>query len=650
MQKYPPLCHADGSPDERAYQGFFEPFYRGRVRRRPADAHRARRPAARPATATQPLSPESLADHPRARRRRVSTSPTETALDWLRAYAVAGGHLVLGPRTGYADDEARARHDADAGAPAAALAGVRYDEFSNLLAPVDVRAVDRASAASCRRARRHPVGRRAAASPTRDVLATYDHPHFGRWPAVTTRAARPRAASPTSAPSRTRPRWQGRSCGGPAPARRRAWRDLPGKVTVDQAPPHRTDAACASSTTGAGPRVSVTAPVELHGRAQQRRARARRRRSRLGPWDVTRPASSLKQPAHSRHGHRAVCHVLHRRRRARHEAYTAARPLGSSRRGVRDGPGWSRHRPAHAYSPDVGHHLPAARQRSRASRAGATARSTRRRRSCRAAGWSRRSRSPPCRPPGQRRRRDPAGLQERRRRHDLAAAVAGQGAGVPLVERPGYAKYVSNWTNPYLYVLPQAVGSLAAGTLLMASVVSGDDYYYLEHKAADPELDADQRRRPQRTWRSPCTPAPTTASTWTRRQRHHHRRLAGRQRRRDRHERRRPPTPTAGRPRLGAVPDGLQRPTGLLLLGRGRLHRLRPEHRRADPGPDNDTGTDSHGQILAHRTWNGTSAAWSAPGRRRRRDHRHHGGGKTRSAAAGRAWPTSCRPATASGC
>ncbi len=51
---------------------------------------------------------------------------------------------------------------------------------------------------------------------------------------------------------------------------------------------------------------------------------------------------------------------------------------------------------------------------------------------------------------------------------------------------PDVAKYVSNWTNPYLYVLPEAVGDLAAGTLLLTSVVSGDDQFYLEHKAADP--------------------------------------------------------------------------------------------------------------------------------------------------------------------
>jgi hypothetical protein len=51
---------------------------------------------------------------------------------------------------------------------------------------------------------------------------------------------------------------------------------------------------------------------------------------------------------------------------------------------------------------------------------------------------------------------------------------------------PAYSQYVSNWTNPYLYVPPQAVGNLASGTLLMASVVSGDDYYYLDQKASNP--------------------------------------------------------------------------------------------------------------------------------------------------------------------
>lgn len=55
-----------------------------------------------------------------------------------------------------------------------------------------------------------------------------------------------------------------------------------------------------------------------------------------------------------------------------------------------------------------------------------------------------------------------------------------------LSKNPRYAKYTSNWTNPYLYVLPETVGNLKKGTLLLAGVVSGDDYYYKQHKAADP--------------------------------------------------------------------------------------------------------------------------------------------------------------------
>ena len=58
-------------------------------------------------------------------------------------------------------------------------------------------------------------------------------------------------------------------------------------------------------------------------------------------------------------------------------------------------------------------------------------------------------------------------------------------APAQLSADPAYAKYTSNWTNPYLYVLPQNVGDLSAGTLLLASIVSGDDHYYEEQKAAE---------------------------------------------------------------------------------------------------------------------------------------------------------------------
>ena len=59
-------------------------------------------------------------------------------LDWLRRYAEAGGHLVVGPRTGYADDEARARAQTQP-ARLSEPAGAWYDEFSNLDGPVPVR-------------------------------------------------------------------------------------------------------------------------------------------------------------------------------------------------------------------------------------------------------------------------------------------------------------------------------------------------------------------------------------------------------------------------------------------------------------------------------------------------------------------------------
>jgi len=109
----------------------------------------------------------------------------DETLGRLRDYAFAGGHLVVGPRTGYADTEARARADRMP-AGLAEAAGVWYDEFGNLRAPVGVTGDPETLAL--------PPG--AAATRWIDglqpegatILATYEHPHFGRWPAVTTQA------------------------------------------------------------------------------------------------------------------------------------------------------------------------------------------------------------------------------------------------------------------------------------------------------------------------------------------------------------------------------------------------------------------------------------------------------------------------------
>ncbi|TCO35905.1 beta-galactosidase [Kribbella steppae] len=171
MQKYPPLSHEDGSPDERSYHGLFDPFYRGAF-----DAGLQVR-----IQHTSQFTGD-VAEHP------VLVVPglylaDDGLLEQLVAYAAAGGHLVVGPRTGYADSEARAR-TATMPAGLAAAAGVSYDEFSNLSGELPVSGS------------RLALGHDAAGTRWADglqvddaeVLATYEHPHFGRWPAITTRA------------------------------------------------------------------------------------------------------------------------------------------------------------------------------------------------------------------------------------------------------------------------------------------------------------------------------------------------------------------------------------------------------------------------------------------------------------------------------
>jgi beta-galactosidase len=174
MQKYPPLAARDGGPDSRAYQGLTEPFYRGAF-----DAGRA----------VRILHPSQLADvavgaFPVLIAAGLYLADDET-LGWLRSYALAGGHLILGPRTGYADHEARPRRDRMP-ARLADLAGAWYDEFSNLPAPVPVVPAGEFPAPGPAAATRWIDGLHADGA---TVLARYDHPHFGRWPAITTRAA-----------------------------------------------------------------------------------------------------------------------------------------------------------------------------------------------------------------------------------------------------------------------------------------------------------------------------------------------------------------------------------------------------------------------------------------------------------------------------
>jgi beta-galactosidase len=185
MQKYPALSTPDGEPDAASYHRFFDPFYRGAF-----DSGRQVRIVHIRQLHDPRGEREGVTPDEAARRHPVLVVPAlylaaDSTLDWLAAYARAGGHLVLGPRTGYADHEARARHESAPGRLVDA-AGVWYDEFSNLGADVPLKPVPGS-----------PLELPPGAAATRwadgltildaKVLAEYDHPHFGRWPAVTTR-------------------------------------------------------------------------------------------------------------------------------------------------------------------------------------------------------------------------------------------------------------------------------------------------------------------------------------------------------------------------------------------------------------------------------------------------------------------------------
>jgi beta-galactosidase len=228
MQKYPPLSSPDGGPDAAAYHGIFDPFYRGAV-----DAGRqvrivhARQLHDRRGERAGTTPEEAVRRHP------VLVVPAlyvvdDATIDWLAAYAHAGGHLVLGPRSAYADHEARARHEPAPGRLVNA-AGVRYDEFSNLVRDVPLRAVPGG-----------PLELPANATATRwadgltvldaDVLVEYDHPHFGRWPAVTSRRhGEGRVTYVGTVPGRDLAQ---ALAGWLAPSAASGWRGLPAAVTA----------------------------------------------------------------------------------------------------------------------------------------------------------------------------------------------------------------------------------------------------------------------------------------------------------------------------------------------------------------------------------------------------------------------------------
>jgi beta-galactosidase len=173
----PQIAKDDGSPEHRSFEAIVGPFYRGTF-----DA----RLQARIVHTGQLGDPsEAVSAYPVLVAAGLYAEDDEL-LDWLDRYASAGGHLVVGPRTGYGDQEARARLDVKP-ARLAEAAGVWYEEFANLSGEVPVRAVEGSGL---------ELGDDAAAAKWADglyldgaeTLAEYVHPHYGRFPAVTTNA------------------------------------------------------------------------------------------------------------------------------------------------------------------------------------------------------------------------------------------------------------------------------------------------------------------------------------------------------------------------------------------------------------------------------------------------------------------------------
>jgi beta-galactosidase len=202
-------------------------------------------------------------------------------LDWLRRYVDAGGHLVLGPRTAYADEEARARLEVKP-ARLSDLAAVDYQEMSSLLEPVRLVTDGPLEGAAGSYGTLLADGLRARAGA--QVLARYDHPHHGSYPAVVTAAAgRGRVTTVGTVPDPALARellgWAARQGHDP-------WRTLvEGPVTVTSATAHGRRLRVVHNWSWDAVEVKLPAAVRdvVDAGAQ---GLAAGDRLELGPWDV----------------------------------------------------------------------------------------------------------------------------------------------------------------------------------------------------------------------------------------------------------------------------------------------------------------------------------------------------------------------------
>ncbi len=180
MQFEPPLSAGGDAPDRASYGRIVGAFGRAAVDAGRQIAHVNERQL------------PSAADL--ARRYPVVivaglVAASDRTLDVLAEYARLGGRLIVGPRTGYGDEEGRMRAST-APAVLGPAAGVRYREFAALAEPVAVETASGASSGEPAAASGHAHGwMDALEADGAEVLLRFRHPHYGRWAAVTRRAA-----------------------------------------------------------------------------------------------------------------------------------------------------------------------------------------------------------------------------------------------------------------------------------------------------------------------------------------------------------------------------------------------------------------------------------------------------------------------------
>jgi beta-galactosidase len=105
---------------------------------------------------------------------------SDALLDRLVDYARAGGHLVLTLKSGFCDEYSTVRH-AMAPGPLREAAGFHYQEFSNLAKPLALKGDPFQAGAENRVSDWADMLLLDKAT----ALAYYDHPFFGKYPAIT---------------------------------------------------------------------------------------------------------------------------------------------------------------------------------------------------------------------------------------------------------------------------------------------------------------------------------------------------------------------------------------------------------------------------------------------------------------------------------